>query len=133
MYLSIGEKLKQQYKAIPNISNIVDKDFSNSPKITKLYRYIKRKIKKPIKESVIQQFYDEPEKFFSSFKNDLTNTSLYDISDNSIFAHYFNVLNLKQNSENNIDDIYEKKFPIFFQRIRKRFNYSRFLYGHSFA
>ena len=122
MNFSIGEKLKQQYKAIPNISNIVDKDFSNSPKITKLYRYIKRKVKNPIKESVIQQFYDEPEKFFSSFKNDLTNTSLYDISDNSIFAHYFNVLNLKQKSENNTDDIYEKKFPIFFKEFGKDLN-----------
>ena len=107
---------KQQFKYIPNISKIVDKRYSNSPKVAKLYRFIKRKMKRPIKESVIQKFYDEPEQFFSSFKRDLNNTSLYDISGNSIFVHYFNVLNSEQNAKS---DIYEKNFNIFFKELGK--------------
>ena len=107
---------KEQFKYIPNISRIVDKRYSISPKIAKLYRFIKRKIKRSIKESVIQYFYDDPEQFFSSYKRDLNNTSLYDISGNSIFAHYFNVLNSEQNAKS---DIYEKNFNIFFKELGK--------------
>ena len=110
--------LLQQYKSIQNISKVVYKYYSNTPAITRLYKHIKKYIKKPIRESVIQQFYEEPEQFFSSFKNNLNNTSLYDISGNSIFVHYFNVLDSKQKSKDNLD-IYEKNFQIFFKELGK--------------
>ena len=117
MYNSSEEKqrviLLNQYKSIQNISDMVNRDFSNSRKIVRLYKHIKNKLKRPIPESVIQQFYEEPEKFFSSFEGTINNTSLYDISGNSIFAHYFNVLNLKKKGKFN-NDIYEKKFEDFF-------------------
>ena len=122
MYNSSEEKqrviLLNQYKSIQNISDMVNRDFSNSPKIVRLYKHIKNKLKRPIPESVIQQFYEEPEKFFSSFERTINNTSLYDISGNSIFAHYFNVLNLKKKGKFN-NDIYEKKFEDFFNVFSK--------------
>ena len=106
--------LIQQYKFIPNIVNIVNKNNYNNRNIVKLYKHIKNYLKNPIPESVIQLFYEDPEIFFLSFKNYLSNTSLYDISGNSIFAHYFNVLYSKLNT-----DMYEKNFGIFFKEFSK--------------
>ena len=74
----------------------------------------KKFYRNPIPESVIQLFYDEPEKFFASYKILLSNTSLYDISRISIFMHYFNVLYTYENSKT-----YEKYFDIFFKEFAK--------------
>ena len=106
--------LKEKYKYIPNISKVVDEGFFLSPKSIKLFKFITENMRKPIPDSAIQLFYDNPVQFFSSSKILLANTSFYDNSGNSIFAHYFNVLNSKNNRRFETE-IYEKNFANFFK------------------
>ena len=60
--------------------------------LKEFYRIFNITRKRQIKNSVINLLYEEPEKFFVKNKNLLKDTSYYDISGNSIFAHYFNNL-----------------------------------------
>ena len=73
---------------------------------------------KKIPNKVIQLFYDNPEKFFSSYKILLANTSLYDNCGNSIFTLYFEILN-SNNKKENVVEIYEKNFENFFKEFGK--------------
>ena len=101
------------------------KSYEKEISLVEFYKIYSITRKKPIKNSVIELFYDEPEKFFSQYKTLLKGTSYYDISGNSIIMHYFNVLfeeykhnqrdKLKQNFINNKESIYESNFNTFFQ------------------
>ena len=50
------------------------------------------KIKKPIGSSMINIFYDSPQKFFTQYKKAIKHSSYFDICGNSIFMHYFYIL-----------------------------------------
>ena len=98
--------------------------------INEFYKIFNKTRKMPIKNSVINLLYEEPEKFFSKYKTLLKDTSYYDISGNSIFAHYFNILykeflNAKKQKEKQKQNlyikqsIYERNFNLFFKDQKK--------------
>ena len=107
--------LKEKYKYIPNIESLVNEGFYNIPKSIQLFKFIAKNRRKKIPNKIIQLFYDNPEKFFSSFKIVLANKSLYDNCGNSIFALYFDVL-ISAKIE---VEIYEKNFEKFFKEFGK--------------
>ena len=79
--------------------------------------------RKPIPSSVITEFYDQPNKFFSEYQRLLENTTYIDNMGNTIFSHYFYILyekSQKKNSSAAINfDIYEKNFDTFFKENEK--------------
>ena len=82
---------------------------------SEINEYIKELSKrKIIPNSTISLFYDDPKRFFSTFKNLLSANSLFDFNGTSIFEHYFYILFTKKHSEFQID-IYEKNFDNFFK------------------
>ena len=102
--------------------------FEKELSIIEFYKIFNKTRKKPIKNSVINILYEDPEKFFSEYKILLKDTSYYDISDNSVFAHYFNILykkfiNANKNKQKqNLyikQSIYEKNFNLFFKDQKK--------------
>ena len=71
---------------------------------------------KNISNNVIQLFYGDPKNFFENHVTLLKNTSYYDESNNSIFAHYFNILyNIYLKNNNSNSEIYLSKFNSFFK------------------
>ena len=64
--------------------------------------------KKPISNSMINIFYDSPQKFFAQYKKSIKYSSYFDICGNSIFMHYFYILyekhklNTKKIAKNNL-------------------------------
>ena len=96
--------------------------FDEELSIIEFYKIFNKTRKKPIKNSVINILYEDPEKFFSEYKILLKDTSNYDISGNSVFAHYFNILykkfiNANKNKQKqNLyikQSIYEKNLNVF--------------------
>ena len=110
--------LKEKYKYIPNIEKLVNEGFYNSPKSIQLFKFIAKNRRKKIPNKIIQLFYDNPEKFFSSCKILLANKSLYNNCGNSIFALYFDVLNSNNKAKIEVE-IYEKNFEKFFKDFGK--------------
>ena len=93
--------------------NIKDEKFINF--IKKQKKLLKLK-KKTISNDVIRLFYDEPKNFFKNHEKLLYNTSYYDDCNNSIFAHYFNVLyNISMDNNYSNSKIYLSNFNSFFK------------------
>ena len=93
--------------------NIKDEKFINF--IKKQKKLLKLK-KKTISDDVIRLFYDEPTNFFKNHEKLLYNTSYYDDCNNSIFAHYFNVLyNISMDNNYSNSEIYLSNFNSFFK------------------
>ena len=105
---------------------------SDTQKIGFLIRKSKRMVrfkKRPISNSLINKFYDTPEKFFTEYNKSLKYSSYFDICGNSIFMHYFYVLyeeyklSNKKLAKNHIINnkilsninIYKKHFDLFLQ------------------
>ena len=107
------QMLKEQFKYIPNISDIIYKRFTLHETTGNIYTILKPFYKKSIPDSTIQLFHNNPEQFFSSAKTLLSDTSFFDICGNSIFVLYFHILCEKDNSKCK-KDIYEKNFDKFF-------------------
>jgi len=74
--------------------------------------------RKLIPEKTIDLFYDDPKEFFLSFKNLISENSLFDFNLTSIFEHYFYVLFTQKGSELS-REIYEKNFDNFFKEFGK--------------
>ena len=105
-----------------NILELSEKELS----LIEFYKIIYKSKNKPIKDSVIDLFYDNPENFFKQHKTFLEKTSFFDSMGNSIFQHYFYILleNYNLNNEKNYPNkiftnekiqIYEKNFSSFFK------------------
>ena len=93
--------------------NIKDEKFINF--IKKQKKLLKLK-KKTISNDAIKLFYDEPTNFFKNHEKLLYNTSYYDDCNNSIFAHYFNVLyNISMDNNYSNSEIYLSNFNSFFK------------------
>ena len=78
--------------------------------------------KKPIPESIIKTFYEQPSIFFKNYKNLLEQYSPFDDAGISIFDHYFYVLyeykryeDTYINNNNFQFDVYESNFESFFK------------------
>ena len=106
------ETLKKQYKYDINISNFLENKSTSSKKNFEVFKYINKHKKPLLPDSLINLFYDSPKKFFALFNQLSLNHSLFDTTGNSIFAHYFDALYIR--NENNIE-IYENNFVTFFQ------------------
>ena len=105
------EYLKKRYQSNPSVMNYLQNNSNNKKSFFLILKNIKKFIKTPIPNSVIEIFYDDPKTFFVNSQTLLKNTSLYDISGNSIFIHYFNAL---YNINNPNYNYYENYFPTFF-------------------
>ena len=118
--LSFFKKYYQSNKkAEEQIKSLVEK---NTNKIT-LFKKISSVRKEPISQTVIDLFYDQPSQFFNEYKTLLENTSCFDLSNNSIFMYYFDILYQKYKPIKNTKDIkkdinfeiYDKNFDKFFK------------------
>ena len=121
----IKQFLKFDDKA-KNVLELSEKELS----LTQLYKIIYKSKNKPIKDSIIELFYDNPENFFTNHKTLLEKTSFFDSYGNSIFQHYFYILseNYKLNNEkkypnkiftNEKIQVYENNFSSFFKEHKK--------------
>ena len=116
-YLKFERDIKKEMKSF------VQSNSNNKKEILeKLYSIRK---KKPIPDSVIKMFYEQPEQFFKQEHKLLENTTFFDFNGNSIFSHYFYILYESYKRRNNIEpanqndnslkfEIYESKFDSFF-------------------
>ena len=86
------EILKKVYKFDENIQKILNEKYKKPLTQRQIYKKIIKSKKPPISNEIIQLFYNEPKNFFENHETLLKNTSYYDECDNSIFAHYFNIL-----------------------------------------
>ena len=87
-----------------------------------LFKKISSLRKEPISQNIIDLFYDQPSQFFAEYKTLLENTSFFDLTNTSIFMHYFDILYQKfkpiKNSKDNKNinfEIYENNFDNFFK------------------
>ena len=121
----IKQFLKFDDKA-KNALELSEKELS----LIQFYKIIYKSRNKPIKDSIIELFYDNPENFFTNHKTLLEKTSFFDSYGNSIFQHYFYILleNYKLNNEkkypnkiftNEKIQIYENNFSSFFKEHKK--------------
>ena len=88
-----------------------------------------KNIRKPIQNSTIILFYENPDQFFKDHFRLLDNTSFMDLSENSMFSHYFFILlenykiknNQKVSSNGNTYNfnIYESNFDSFFKEYER--------------
>ena len=121
----IKQFLKFDDKA-KNVLELSEKELS----LTQLYKIIYKSKNRPIKDSIIELFYDNPENFFTNHKTLLEKTSFFDSYGNSIFQHYFYILseNYKLNNEkkypnkiftNEKIQVFENNFSSFFEEHKK--------------
>ena len=98
-----------------DIEQILKENSKNPLTYLKIIKKLKKLKKQPIPNDIIKLFYDEPKIFFEKHKTILNNTSYFDECDNSIFAHYFNILYLifTKNKISN-SQIYLTNFNSFF-------------------
>ena len=104
------EILKKHFKYNTKIINYLENKSNHKKTALQILREIKKFYKKPIPNSVITSFYDDPKSFFNNYKTLLSNTSLYDISGKSIFVHYFNMLCNPKNPNYNYYENYFNSF-----------------------
>ena len=88
-----------------------------------------KNIRKPIQNSTIILFYENPDQFFKDHFRLLDNTSFMDLSENSMFSHYFFILlenykiknNQKVSSNGNTYNfnIYDSNFDSFFKEYER--------------
>ena len=118
--LSFFKKYYQSNKkAEEQIKSLVEK---NTNKIT-LFKKISSLRKEPISQNVIDLFYDQLSQFFNEYKILLENTSFFDLTNNSIFMYYFDILYQKYKPTKNSKDIkkdinfeiYDNNFDKFFK------------------
>ena len=124
-------KLKNCYKYNEPVLNLIQnyknipKDKPHKPIEYRKYCSFLKKLKRyeipPISNETINLFYENPKEFFSKYEQLLDNTSFYDDSGYSIFAHYFHALNdlFNKNNGENKDNIYVKNFENFFKKEEK--------------
>jgi hypothetical protein len=115
-YLERYLKFEDNYREFINNLN---SSLKPKEKLRKIKLFRKRK---PLLNSVISLFYAEPNKFFSESRKLLENTSYFDNTETSIFAHYFNILYDKHKNRNSTTinySIYESNFDSFFKENEK--------------
>ena len=91
--------------------------FKRKKGILEIHRIIYKLKKEPISDNIIQLFYEDPKTFFENHETLLNNTSFFDESGNSIFAHYFHILYMKFTNNNHYlnYEIYTSNFDSFFK------------------
>ena len=100
--------------------------------LSEFYKIYRKTRVKPINDSIILLFYNDPQTFFKQHKYLLENSSYFDSCGNSIFIHYFNILyeqhkkyqnqTIKQTSSvqnRNNKSIYVQYFDSFFNKHKK--------------
>ena len=78
-----------------NNNNLNDSKKNEKIKAKDFIKQCKKRVrirKKPLSNSMINIFYDSPQKFFTQFKKSIKYSSYFDICGNSILMHYFYIL-----------------------------------------
>ena len=121
--------LKFESDAKKEVQSIKDKiSFGELKQVLKKLKSIRKK--KPISNTIIKTFYEQPEKFFENYHAILENTTFFDYTGNSIFSHLFYILYVDYKRRNNIGvlseyeknlnfQIYESKFESFLKEYEK--------------
>ena len=129
-----NEFFKKFFKFDESAKNEIIKFNKEGQKKEELFKKFKSLRKKDIPDQTIIIFYENPGKFFNECQKLLENTSLLDMSGNSIFQHYFYVLHENYNIKNNKAktsnmnaqninfNIYESNFDTFFKAYGKYFS-----------
>ena len=120
-YLSAKQKviLKLRFKFYVEIKQKLKRLLKKNIGLNRIYTIINTSLKN-IPPNAIELFYNVPSHFFDIHTSLLNDTSYYDDSGISIFAHYFNVLHLISKNENYLySDIYKSNFDSFFREYGK--------------
>ena len=105
----------EQYLRFEKKTKLTLKSFRKQIKLSEFYKILSKTRKKPIPDSIISLFYNDPQKFFLQHKELLNNTSYFDSCGNSIFMHYFYILYEDYKINNNEVPIYKQNFDTFFK------------------